>query len=54
MLAAVARALETFRQRQHWGHVIQNGMACDFSSRKSALQYLDLYQMAEQGKYRHA
>ena len=46
MLAAVARALETFRQRQHWAHVMQNGMACDFSSRKSALQYLDLYQMA--------
>jgi starch synthase len=45
LLGAVARALETFRQRQHWTRVVQNGMACDFSSRKSALQYLDLYHM---------
>jgi len=45
MLAAVARALETYRQRQHWVRVIQNAMACDFSWRKSALQYLSLYQM---------
>ncbi len=45
MLAAVARALETFRQRQHWIRAVQNAMACDFSWRKSALQYLSLYQM---------
>ncbi|MCX6908118.1 MAG: glycogen synthase GlgA [Verrucomicrobia bacterium] len=45
LLGAVARALETYRQRQHWARVVQNGMACDFSWRKSALQYLSLYQM---------
>ena len=45
MLAAVARALETYRQQAHWVRVIQNAMACDFSWRKSALQYLSLYQL---------
>jgi starch synthase len=45
MLGAVARALETYRQRPHWARVVQNAMACDFSWRKSALQYLDLYQL---------
>jgi len=45
MLAAVARALETYRQRQHWVRVIQNAMTCDFSWCKSAQQYLSLYQM---------
>jgi starch synthase len=45
LLGAVARALGTYRQRQHWVRVMQNGMACDFSWHRSALQYLSLYQL---------
>ncbi|HHH36746.1 MAG TPA: glycogen synthase GlgA [Gammaproteobacteria bacterium] len=48
LLAAVDRALALYRQPRLWKKVIFNGMQQDFSWRRSARQYLSLYQKARQ------
>lgn len=41
---ALTRALTLYRQPQHWRRMMLNGMGQDFSWRRSAEQYLDIYQ----------
>lgn len=43
LVAAVRAALEVFAERETWQRLIQNAMAQDFSWRRSAERYLDLY-----------
>ncbi len=43
LLAAVDRAMSVFRDRNRWEALMRNAMAADFSWRRSAGQYLDLY-----------
>lgn len=40
---ALTRALALYRQPQHWRRMMFNGMSQDFSWRRSAEQYLDIY-----------
>jgi starch synthase len=42
--SAMQRALEAYQDRPAWRIMQQNGMAQDFSWKKSALQYFELYQ----------
>lgn len=44
-LAAVTRAVQTWRQPDVWRQVQRNGMTRNFSWKASARRYLDLYQM---------
>ncbi len=43
MLDAVNAAIEIWRKPDDWLRLIRNGMACDFSWRKSAERYVELY-----------
>jgi starch synthase len=52
MLRAMDRALALYRQPGDWLRLMRNGMAGDFSWRRSALRYLDLYRKA--GQLHHA
>lgn len=44
LLSAINRALETFKKPALWKKIIQNAMAADFSWKRSAQEYLKLYQ----------
>ena len=44
LTAAVARALEAFRDRAGWQGIVARGMAQDFSWDRSARSYEELYQ----------
>jgi starch synthase len=46
LLAAVKRALDLFANKAIWEQIQKVGMGKDFSWRKSALKYLDLYHLA--------
>ena len=46
-LAAVDRALTTFRDEKLWSKLVKNGMKCDFSWHASAKKYLELYERVE-------
>lgn len=50
LLAAIQRALRLFGNKTLWGQIQRTGMAKDFSWRKSALKYLDLYDLAMRDK----
>ena len=43
LLGAVERSLDLFRQKEDWNKVRENGMKQDFSWKKSALRYGELY-----------
>jgi starch synthase len=45
-LGAVHRALETYRRRQVWRRLMENGMRVDFAWGQSARRYLDLFEQA--------
>ncbi len=45
-LAALMRALETYRYQEAWRRLQRNGMACDFSWDRSASKYAELYLLA--------
>ncbi|MBN1688770.1 MAG: glycogen synthase GlgA [Candidatus Omnitrophica bacterium] len=47
LLAAVGRALDTYREPRLWKRLVQNAMACDFSWSASAKQYAALYQRTQ-------
>ncbi|HUK81127.1 MAG TPA: glycogen synthase [Verrucomicrobiae bacterium] len=44
LVAAVAEAVEVYRQPRLWERLQKNAMACDFSWRASAKQYVKLYE----------
>ncbi|HEY1206169.1 MAG: glycogen synthase GlgA [Bryobacteraceae bacterium] len=44
LLAAVDRALDTFRRKDQWARLIENAMTADHSWHRSAGEYLRLYQ----------
>jgi len=44
LLKAIARALRVYSNRRAWARLVANGMAQDFSWRRSAAAYLDLYE----------
>ncbi|GBD11616.1 Glycogen synthase [bacterium HR23] len=44
MLEAVGRALALYRRRREWIRLVRNGMGADFSWRRSAQEYLAVYQ----------
>jgi starch synthase len=44
LLESVKRGLAIFSNKQAWRRLVQNAMACDFSWKKSAAEYLDLYE----------
>jgi len=50
LLAAVKKALALFANPAIWAQIRKAGMDKDFSWRKSALKYLDLYHLATQDK----
>jgi starch synthase len=43
LLEAVKRATAVYSHRRAWRRLVANAMACDFSWKKSAPEYLDLY-----------
>ena len=43
-LAALKRALAFYSDQRQWQRIISNAMKCDFSWRRSAEQYIDLYE----------
>ncbi len=49
LLAAVDRALGTFRQKDLWARLIDNAMSADYSWSRSAGEYLDLYRRVIKG-----
>jgi starch synthase len=44
LVQAVRAAVALYRQPDHWGRLVRNGMACDFSWDRSAAEYVALYQ----------
>ena len=46
LLAAVKRAVETYRHKDTWRTLMERGMRADFSWRASARKYVELYQKA--------
>jgi starch synthase len=50
LFAALVRAIETFRHRDDWLRLQTAGMSTDFSWRKSAQQYLGVYEKAIEWK----
>ncbi len=42
--AAIRQSVELFDNKERWGAIMRTGMTRDFSWRRSALAYLDLYQ----------
>jgi len=47
LAAAIARAIELYRDKKSWARLMQIGMAQDWSWRVSAARYLDLYAKAK-------
>ncbi len=47
LLTAVVRAIETFKNPPRWRTIMERTMSVDFSWKKSAEQYLKLYQTAQ-------
>jgi starch synthase len=43
---AIRRAVDSYQQDPHWGLIRQNAMNADFSSRESALKYLQVFNWA--------
>jgi len=43
LLETVKQATAVYSHKKAWRHLIANAMACDFSWRKSATEYLALY-----------
>jgi len=43
VLSAVSAAIGTWRRPDDWRRLMRNGMACDFSWRRSAERYVELY-----------
>lgn len=48
LLTAVVRAIETYKNLPSWKKMIRRAMVADFSWRKSAQKYIDLYQKAQE------
>lgn len=48
--AAVERALELYRQPELWQQLVANGMAQDFSWRRAARHYVELYRTLVKGR----
>lgn len=46
MLEAIRRAVQSFRRRNEWQHLIRHNMNQDFSWKKSAAQYVEIYLQA--------
>jgi starch synthase len=46
MVAAITRALQAYRDPAGWQALVQRALACDFSWRRSAARYLELYRRA--------
>ncbi len=46
------KALKTYEDRQEWRTLMKNAMTADFSWKRSAQEYLKLYENASQGKTR--
>jgi starch synthase len=44
LLQALHAAVTLYRQPDHWGRLVRNGMACDFSWDRSAAEYVALYE----------
>jgi len=53
LLAAVQKALKLFANPALWGQIRKTGMGKDFSWRKSALKYLELYDLVLQDQHGH-
>ena len=43
LVAAIRRALSIYQSQKLWQALVENGMACDFSLRRSALEYEQYY-----------
>jgi starch synthase len=43
LVAAVKKALTQFKSKSIWQKIVENGMSCDFTWSKSALQYDEIY-----------
>ena len=50
LLAAIRKALSLYADRKKWRKIQLNGMAEDFSWRRSAAEYIDLYQKIKRRK----
>ena len=48
LLTAVVRAIETYKNLPSWKKMIRRGMVADFSWKKSAQKYINLYQKAQE------
>jgi len=46
LYSAISRAVETYKNKKEWTHIINRAMQCDFSWEKSAKEYIDLYKKA--------
>ena len=46
LLVAVVRAAETFKNKRQWQGLIKRAMAKDFSWKKSAKEYIGLFETA--------
>jgi starch synthase len=44
-MGAIKRATNLFQDAKGWNRLMANGMASDFSWRRSALKYIELYQL---------
>jgi len=44
LIGAVARAVETFRNKEKWQVLMKNAAACDFSWESAAKEYISLYE----------
>ena len=44
MLDALSRALEAYGDKKAWARIVHNGMSADFSWKKPALEYMELYE----------
>lgn len=48
LLTAVVRAIETYKNHHLWEKIVRRAMLADFSWKKSAQKYIDLYQKANE------
>lgn len=44
LVGTIKKAVDAYRQKKIWKRIMGNGMACDFSWQRSAVQYHELYQ----------
>lgn len=51
---AIERAVATFRQPTQWSQLMKTGMSIDWSWKKSAQQYLDVYRTAQERRHTRA